>query len=91
MVFQKLKGGELSDKVWSWRAAIKRVTWQRAKQVLMFTFCSCNLTELKCHPEDTHKLPFRLYIITYRLFMSAKLTQKLAIFISAYRLMIVAS
>ena len=27
VIFQKLEGGELSDKVLSWRAAIKRVTW----------------------------------------------------------------
>ena len=41
--FQNL---EVSDKVLSWRAAIKRVVWQPFSKVL----CSlCNSTELKCY------------------------------------------
>ena len=49
-LFRKLKGGEPSDKVLSWRAAIKRVTWQLLmQQVFMFAFCSCNSIELKCY------------------------------------------
>ena len=44
VLFRKLKGGESSDKVLSWTAAIKRVTWQPLSKYL----CSlCNSTELK--------------------------------------------
>ena len=33
-LFQKLKGGEPSEKVLSWTAAIKRVTWQLLSKFL---------------------------------------------------------
>ena len=73
-LFQKLEGGEPSDKVLSWRAAIKWVTWQ-----LLSKF-SCSLSvritrwswNAISGPEDTCKLLFRSYIITYRLFTLAK-------------------
>ena len=38
-LFRKLEGGELSDKVLSWRAAIKGVTWQ----LLSKFFCSLSV------------------------------------------------
>ena len=39
MLFRKLEDGELSDKVFSWRAAIKQITWQLLSTFL-FAFCS---------------------------------------------------
>ena len=45
-LFQELEDGESSDKVLSQKAAIKLVTWQLLNKFL-FTFCLCNLTELK--------------------------------------------
>ena len=75
-LFRKLESGEPSDKVLSWRAAIKRVTWQLLSKFLCslsvcITWWSWNAAPC---PEDTHKLSFHSYIITYRL---QKLMQKI--------------
>ena len=74
VLFRKLEDGELSDKVLSWRAAIKRVTWQLSSKFL----CSLSVRVTRrssntiLGPIETRKLSFRLYIITYRLFALAK-------------------
>ena len=74
VLFQKLGDGESSDKVLSWRANIKLVTWQ-----LFSKFCSLSVRETRWSqnvtlgPVETCKLSFRLYIIiTYRLFALPK-------------------
>ena len=43
VLFRKLDDGESSDKVLSWRAAIKRVTWQLLSKFL-FAFCLYKLS-----------------------------------------------
>ena len=65
-LFQKLEDGESSDKVLSWRTNIKRVTWQLSSKF------SCSLSVHITRqssiailgPVETHKLSFRLYVIT---------------------------
>ena len=73
-LFRKLEDGESSDKVLSWRAAIKRVTWRLISKLL----CSLSVrvtrqsSDAIVGPVETGKLLFRSYIITYRLFALAK-------------------
>ena len=73
-LFQKLKGGEPSDKVLSWKAAIKQVTWQLLSKFL----CSPSVCVTRqswnaiSGPEDTRKLSFHSYTIAYGLLISAK-------------------
>ena len=65
-LFQKLEDGESLDKVLSWRAAIKRVTWQLSSKFLRSL--SVRITRTSSNaipgPVETRKLSFRLYVIT---------------------------
>ena len=74
MLFRKLEDGESSDKVLSWRAAFKRVTWQLISKFL----CSLSVRVTRrssnaiLGPVETRKLSFRSCVISYRLFALAK-------------------
>ena len=73
-LFRKFEDGESSDKILSWRAAIKWVTWQLLSKFL----CSLSVRVTQwsqnviLDPAETCKLSFHSYIITYRLFALAK-------------------
>ena len=65
MLFRKHQDGESSDKVLSWRAAIKRVTWQLSSKFLCSL--SVRITRQSSNaipgPVETRKLSFDLYVI----------------------------
>ena len=64
-LFRKLYDGESSDKVLSWRAAIKRVTWQlSSKFICSLSVCATRQSSNAIlGPVETCKLSFRLYVI----------------------------
>ena len=63
-----------ADKILSWRATLKRVTWQLISKFLCLL--SVGVTRWSSNailgPVETHKLSFRSCIISYRLFALAK-------------------
>ena len=78
LIFRKLEDDELSDKVLSWRPAIKRVTWQLISKFL------CSLCILG--PVETRKLSFRSVSFHIGCLPWQKLMQKIAILTRACRL-----
>ena len=73
-LFRKLEDGESSDKVLSWRAAIKQVTWQlRSKFLfLLSVYGTRQSSNAIFGPVGSRKLLFCLSINTYRLITLAK-------------------